>query len=141
MTMTDDLTAVFAEAAAKRTEADGRALRIGEHRFPLWPSRFTYAQRMQVAQLTNMTPSELMFAFSGGSASIESFAAFIAMSTFQQGARPSSIKMDQVVAFVEQQLFDVGAELEVESLRVDDGSPPDEGVVLVAESSEGAGPE
>ena len=141
MTLVDDVESVFAEAAAKRTEADGRTLIIGEHRFPLWPSRFTYQQRMQLAQVTGMTPTDLMLSFGGGSASIEVFAAFIAMSRFQAGTKPSKIKMDQIVAFVEQQLFEVGAELEVESLRVDDGAAADEDVVLVAEGSEEAGPE
>lgn len=140
--MADDVTAIFAEAAAKRTEADGRLLKIGEHSFPLWPSRFNYQQRMQAAQLTGFTPSALIFAFAGdGAANLETFAAFIAMSVLQQGTKPSSVKMDEIVGFLEQQLFDASAEIEVEVLRVADGSPAEPGVTPVAETSEVAGPE
>ncbi len=140
--MADDLTAIFAEAAAKRTEADGRMLRIGEHAFPLWPSRFNYQQRMQAAQLTGFTPSSLIFAFaSDGAANIEAFAAFIAMSVLQQGAKASTVKMDEIVGFLEQQLFNESVELEVEVLRVADGTAPEPGVTVVAEGSAGAGPE
>lgn len=139
--MADDLTAVFAEAAAKKTERDGAELSVGGVSFPLWPSRFSYDTRIALARLTGFTPNDLMMQFGSGSAAVEGFAAFIAMSVHQQGTPVHKIKVDNIVAWLEEQLAGDDPDLNVRKLHLRDGVTPDPGVVVVGEMDGSAGPE
>jgi hypothetical protein len=92
----DDLEAVFAEAATKAAERDGFAVRVCDRRFEVWPSRFTYRQKMRIHDHAGMT-IEAATAMRG-SAPIEALATFIFASMFyESGVTP---KMDGIVAWL-----------------------------------------
>ena len=139
----NDLEALFAEAKAKQTEHDGARLTLNGHTHTLWPSRFTYRQRMEIASITGLTPTGLMLTFaSDNSASLETFAAFIATSAYQTGLKPRQIDMDAITAYVEQQLLETpDPQIDVTILRPDTGTPPDDGATIITELDKDAGPE
>lgn len=119
-----EVMAIFAEAKAKAAERDGVRLTLDGQAFPLWLSRFTYAERRRIERHTGMTPTDVGIALRGTSGHIELFAAFIAMSVFQtDGKLPD---MDGVVAYVEQCVLERGVIPLVDVLRFDDGLQPDE---------------
>lgn len=141
--MTDDLTQLFAEAKAHKTEHDGAQLTLNGHTHTLWPSRFTYRQRMEIAAITGLTPTGLMLAFSTeNNATLELFAAFIATSAYQTGLTTRQIDMDAITAYVEQQLLETpDPQIEVTILRPDTGTPPDDDATIITELDKDAGPE
>jgi len=136
-----DVAAVFAEAAERRTERDGLLLTIGDMEFPFWPSRFDYRERLMMGQHTGWTPSDLALQMLRETGTVEVFAAIIAMSQYVEN-HGELIDMTAALAWVEEQIFELGTKIEVTNLRVDDGSPvgPDEDVVLVGERDEVSGP-
>lgn len=143
--MTDDIQTLFAEAAAKKKQHDGAKLTINGQPFTLWPTRFTYRQRLELGQTTGFTPNSLLMNFASGdnTATIEAFAAFVAMSTYQTGdLKLAQLDMDNIVAYIEDAIYNGDPDtIEVEILRPDDGRTPDDGdATLVPAESPDAGP-
>lgn len=139
--MADDLSQLFAEAAAKKVEQDGAELTVSGVSFPLWPSRFKYNDRIALARLTGFTPNDLMMQFGSGSAAVEGFVAFIAMSMVQAGAPLHKVKMDDIAAWLEVELAGEEPDFTVRKLHLEDGVAADDDVATIDALDGSAGPE
>lgn len=139
-----ELVELFAEAKLRKTERDGIKMTVAERTFILWPSQIEYNDRIRLARHTQFTPNDLgAMLITGDMGTLEAFAAFCAMSIFQQDNKTLA-DLDGIQAWLEEQIFERGEVPEVEVLKFHIADVDDEdGEVLVieGESDEDAGPE